>query len=97
MIFEWDENKAELNVRKHAVSFEEAEQAFDDEFCLDIYDEAHSDFGENRFLILGLTAKGILVVAYTVREAEIYRIISARKAVRHEEDEYWNERTKYQN
>lgn len=95
MQFDWDADKAASNLKKHGVSFDEASEAFDDEFCFDIYDDAHSDFDEDHFLILGLTKNGVLIVAYTVREAETYRIISARKAARHEEDVYWNERAKH--
>ena len=96
MKFEWDINKAELNIKNHGVSFSEAEEVFYDDFALDVYDDSHSDFEEQRFLILGLTAKGVLLVVYTVRIEEIYRIISARKATKSEENSYWDERNKYE-
>ena len=60
MKFEWDRNKAEINIKTHRISFEEASEVFFDEFALDIYDEAHSEYTEDRFLILGLTSKGVL-------------------------------------
>lgn len=96
MKFEWDINKAELNIKNHGVSFDEAEEVFFDDFALDVYDDAHSDFDEQRFQVLGLTVKDVLLVVYTVRYEEIYRIISARKATKSEEDSYWNERKKYE-
>lgn len=96
MNFEWDINKAELNIKNHGVSFGEAEEAFFDDFALDVYDDSHSDFTEQRFQILGLTTKGVLLVVYTIRYEETYRIISARKATKSEENSYWNERKKYE-
>lgn len=67
MNFEWDINKAKLNIKNHDVSFKEAEEAFFDDFALDLYDDSHTDFVEQRFQILGMTAKGILLVVYTIR------------------------------
>ena len=54
MKFEWDINKAELNIENHDVSFDEAKEAFFDDFGLDVYDDSHSDFTEHRFQLLGL-------------------------------------------
>ena len=96
MKFEWDINKAKLNIKNHNVSFKEAEQAFFDNFALDLYDDSHSDFAERRFQILGLTLKGVLLVVYTIRYEEMYRIISARKATKMETNSYWEERKRYE-
>ena len=96
MIFEWDENKAESNLRNHQISFEEAEEVFYDEFSLDVFDDSHSDFDESRFNILGLAVKGVLLVVYTIRDKDSYRIISARKATKNESESYWKERKKYE-
>jgi uncharacterized protein len=96
MEFEWDSNKAELNIKNHGVSFEDAKEVFFDDFALDVFDDSHSDFTEQRFLILGLTAKDVLLVVYTIRQDEIYRIISARKATKSEAASYWNERKDYE-
>ena len=96
MEFEWDINKAKLNIESHGVSFDEAKEGFFDDFSLDVYDDSHSDSTENRFQILGLTVKGVLLVVYTVRYEESYRIISARKATKSEEKAYWEERQKYE-
>lgn len=54
MNFEWDENKAEANVRKHGVSFEEAKTVFDDPLYIDFYDPDHSD-GEDRYIMMGMS------------------------------------------
>ncbi len=94
--FEWDINKAEINIKTHGVSFEEASDVFFDDFSFDVYDDAHSEYEEDRFLILGLTIKGVLLVVYTVRGEESYRIISARKATKSEEKAYWDERKNYE-
>jgi uncharacterized DUF497 family protein len=80
--FTWDESKARSNAKKHGVSFEEAQSAFADERARIIDDPDHSD-DEDRFILLGMSAKPrllIVVYAYRDREAKI-RIISARKAV----------------
>lgn len=82
--------------QNHGISFDEAEDVFFDDFALDVYDDSHSDFAEQRFNVLGLSRKGVLLVVYTVRYEEIYRIISARKATKSEETSYWDERKKYE-
>lgn len=81
--FEWDPSKAARNLRKHGVSFVEAASAFADPLSLTIDDPDHS-VDEERFLLLGASYRGrLLVVAHTVRR-ETLRIISARKATRRE-------------
>jgi uncharacterized DUF497 family protein len=77
--FEWDEKKAKINIHKHGVSFEEATTIFQDTFSLTMNDVVHST-GEERFIDIGLSSNGyILVVTYTERNNNI-RIISCRKA-----------------
>ena len=87
--FEWDPRKDAANQRKHGVSFQEAATVFSDERALLIDDPDHSA-DEDRFILLGLSAKlRTLVVCHCYREAnEIIRIISARKADRSERAEY---------
>src|SRR4051812_36021793 len=88
--FEWDAAKARRNLRKHRVGFEEAATAFDDELSLTIADPGHS-IGEERFLLLGQTSRGRLVVVAFAEprvEIEIIRIISARLADRGERRDY---------
>lgn len=87
MIFEWDENKADKNKRKHGVSFEEAESVFYDPRSFTIPDPEHSDT-ELRFIDIGTSNYDrILVVVYTEREDRI-RLISARPASRKERKMY---------
>jgi uncharacterized protein len=87
--FQWDAEKERLNKRKHGVSFGEAQSIFTDEYALLIDDPEHST-EEDRFILLGLSAKlRILVVVHAYRERRgVIRIISARKAIRKERDIY---------
>ena len=87
MLFEWDETKAKSNKRKHRVSFEEAEQAFNDLNAIELFDEMNSE-EEVRYQIVALSPIRLLFISYTVRESEIIRIISARKADADEERIY---------
>ena len=89
MDFVWDESKAELNLRKHGVSFQEASTVFEDYDALQIYDPDHSE-EEDRFIMLGMSsALRILVVCHCYRECnEQIRIISARKATKNETATY---------
>ena len=90
-IVEWDDNKNQINKRKHGISFELAARVFLDDYRYDDYDEFHSD-EEDRIKVIGRVGK-ILAVIYTER-GEKYRIISARYATRKEIDDYYG---KYQN
>ena len=83
--FEWDSAKATANIKKHGVSFEEAQSAFYDEFAIQFFDDDHSS-DEERFLLLGMsTGSRLLLVAHCEREAgRVIRIISARKATKRE-------------
>ena len=89
MRFVWDIRKAETNLRKHGVSFDEAATVFDDIDALCLYDPDQSQ-DEDRFILLGLSASTrILVVCHCYREEEeVVRIISARKATDKERSEY---------
>ena len=86
--FEWDPRKARSNEGKHDVSFEEAQSVFFDEQALLLEDPVPSD-EEERFILLGLSAFfRLLVVVHAVRDEDMIRIISARKATRSEMREY---------
>ncbi|MEX1185819.1 MAG: BrnT family toxin [Gemmatimonadaceae bacterium] len=87
--FEWDPQKAAANLRKHGVSFEEAETVFSDEHALLLDDPDHS-IEEDNFILIGVSAKlRLLVVCHCYREGdEVIRIISARKATRTERRQY---------
>ena len=85
--FEWDANKARLNLAKHGVHFEEAATVFGDPLSVTIFDPAHSHT-EDRFIILGRShLEKLLVVVHTERSDNI-RIISARRASRRERKQY---------
>ncbi len=85
--FEWDSKKAEANVRKHRISFREAAIVFRDVFSFTYDDAAHSR-SEQRYVTLGMSDQGrVLVVAHTMRGDRI-RIISARKATKRERKVY---------
>ena len=88
-VFEWDENKAKTNLKKHGVSFEEAQSVFFDENARIIPDPDHSKI-EDRFIILGISLNvKLLVVCHCYRENEkSIRIISARKATKPEAKQY---------
>ena len=89
MNFEWDPQKAEINLKKHGVSFEEAKTVFDDFLYIDFYDPDHSDT-EHRYLIVGQSRRGrLLIVSYTERE-DTFRLISARETTRRERKVYEN-------
>jgi uncharacterized DUF497 family protein len=88
--FSWDDKKNEVNKNKHKVAFDEAETVFYDENAIEFFDPDHSE-NENRFLMLGLSNRlRVLVVSYCLRkeDSEI-RMISARKATKKEQKEYF--------
>mgnify|MGYP002785061355 CR=1 FL=1 len=83
MEFEWDQAKAERNLNKHGVSFDEAATVFHDALAAIFQDDDHSD-EEEREILIGYSEKGrLLIVSFTER-GEAIRIISARKATRSE-------------
>jgi uncharacterized protein len=85
--FEWHEGKAELNLKKHGVGFEEAATVFNDLFYVDFYDPKHS-VEEHRFLIIGESNRQrLLIVSYMERDDKI-RIISARELTPKERKNY---------
>jgi len=85
--FEWDEEKAKENRRKHRVSFEEGITVFSDPFSITI-DDPHHSADEQRYIDIGTSETGrVLVVSYTERGGSI-RIISCRKATRSERRRY---------
>jgi uncharacterized DUF497 family protein len=86
---EWDPGKAEANLGKHGVSFDEAASVFLDERAVEFYDDEHSEW-EDRFLLLGLSGNlRLLLVCHCHRVGELaIRIISARKATRNEARQY---------
>jgi uncharacterized protein len=89
--FEWDDLKAEANLEKHGVSFREATRVFDDIFAL-VEEDLSADFEEERFLATGIVGDTLLMVVYTERNSRV-RLISARRATRHEQRRYYSSQT----
>ena len=85
---EWDDNKAEINYKKHGIRFRVAARVFLDENRIDYFDEIHSD-DEERWKVIG-KVRDVLAVIYTERSEKL-RIISARFATNEEEDEYYGQ------
>ena len=94
LAFAWDDRKDGANRKKHGVSFEDARTAFYDENAIRFFDPDHSD-DEDRFILLGFSFRlRVLVVCHCFRDSEtVVRIISARKANKTEEREYWKRRS----
>lgn len=88
MEFEWNDEKAALNFLKHGVLFQTAVKVFNDENRIEIYDEAHSTFDEDRYITIGM-ADEVLFVVYTDRGKRI-RLISARLATAREREIYYD-------
>lgn len=86
MIFEWDEEKAQKNLKKHGIPFETAAKVFLDKNRIEIYDEAHS-IEEDRYITIGLAGE-VLFVVHTERGSTI-RLISARLASARERKVYY--------
>jgi uncharacterized DUF497 family protein len=87
--FEWDDAKAARNLARHGVSFDAATRVFADPFAIERVDDRR-DYGEERFVIVGMVDGRLLFVAFTMR-AERIRIISARGAEPLERREYHEE------
>ena len=87
MEFEWDKGKAERNLIKHGVSFDEAKTVFDCSLYVDFYDPDHSE-SEERYLAIGESNRGrLLIISYTERSSKI-RLISARETTKTERETY---------
>ncbi|WP_234477023.1 BrnT family toxin [Paraburkholderia nemoris] len=80
--FEWDELKNQINIRKHGIDFRDAVDVFDHPVLTAI--DQREDYGEERWIALGWMAAIVGVVVYVERNADVFRIISARKATKHE-------------
>ena len=87
--FEWDENKNEINKRKHGLSFETAQEVFYDDAAI-IFDDLEHSIGEERFLIIGMTKSSkICIVSHCYRDSDnVIRLISAKEATKNEKRTY---------
>lgn len=85
--FEWNPEKAESNLKKHGVDFEEAATVFNDPFYIDFYDDEHA-VDEHRFLMVGESDKGRLLIVSYAEKVDGVRIISAREVTPQERKDY---------
>jgi uncharacterized protein len=83
----WDENKAELNRRRHGVTFDEADTVLDNPLAWRRADESHSE-AEERFKVVGWSSVGRLLLVIVSESGPVPRIISARRATKRERDAY---------
>jgi uncharacterized DUF497 family protein len=79
MHFEWDEDKAQQNAKKHRVRFEQAQEVFDDPRAVPFEDLEHSSHEETRYEMIGMSSIGLLFVSFAYGD-EVVRLISARRA-----------------
>lgn len=84
--FEWDENKNRINIKKHGVDFADVVEIFDHPMLTALDERA--DYGEDRWIGLGAMKAIAVVVVYIEKRENIVRIVSARKATKHEEKKY---------
>ncbi|MBM3649550.1 MAG: BrnT family toxin [Alphaproteobacteria bacterium] len=88
MRYEWDDRKAADNIRKHGVDFVDAIAALEDPNRLEDIDIRFA-YAEQRILVIGTARRGVLFVVAATHDDDVCRIISARKATRHEQDRYY--------
>ncbi len=87
MEFEWDENKNQINRSKHDVDFSDAKHVFKD-INRTNSEDTRNDYGEKRWITIGMVSNAILTVVYTIRN--VIRIISARRSNKKERQEYYD-------
>jgi uncharacterized DUF497 family protein len=87
--FEWDATKARRNYQKHGVSFHTATKAFADPFMVEILDD-RENYGEERFLLIGMADGELLSIIYSERQGR-FRLITARRATKDEQDHYFTQ------
>jgi len=85
--FEWDDKKANTNKQKHGITFEEASTAFADVLSITIDDPLHSE-DEDRLILIGRSKESRTLVVVHLEKTDAIRIISARKATKHEQKFY---------
>ena len=86
MNFEWDDNKNQVNIKKHGLHFADAHQVFEHPLLVRA-DERHS-YGEERWIGIGLLQMRVVVLVFTEPDEETIRIISFRKATNYEQKQY---------
>ena len=86
MEFEWDETKRRINIQKHGIDFRSVIEAFDSPMVCIL--DPRVEYGEDRWIGIGLAEGRLLTIVYTERKSDSIRIISARKANRYEKEKY---------
>ncbi|MDR1248515.1 MAG: BrnT family toxin [Treponema sp.] len=89
MEFVWDEKKNRLNLEKHRIGFVQVVPAFFDPMRKEYYDDTHSSFDEDRYILAGFALDSVLIVSFTEPEPDTFCIISARRAKPHEVEVYY--------
>jgi len=87
VVFKWDPKKAAANVRKHGIDFHEAATVLGDSLSTTFPDDVHSSY-ESRFVTIGRSGRGRVLVVVHAEQGEYPRIISARRATRSEQKFY---------
>ena len=90
LMFEWNEEKSNGNLRKHGVSFDEAKTVFNDPFAMTISDPEHSA-QEDRYIDMGMSSQGRIHMVWYTERGRTIRIIGSRKATRNQRREYEEE------
>ncbi len=91
MKFEWDEIKNKANIQKHRIDFNDVPIMFDQPMVISL--DTRKDYGEDRWIGIGLLGSGCAVVVFVEQNEDVIRIISARKAEKHEQKRYEKEIT----
>lgn len=89
MEFEWDEAKRIANLRKHGIDFVDVPEVFDGDVVM--VEDDRFDYGEQRFITLGLLHGRVVVIVHTERENDCIRIVSARRATKYEQQTYFKQ------
>ena len=89
MIFEWDEAKNQANIRKHRIDFADVPDVFNGPMYVAF--DSRKEYGEDRWVGIGFMGSGVVVVVYVERAQDTIRVISARKAEKHERETFKKE------
>lgn len=89
MEFEWDDDKEQINIKKHGIDFSTAALVFGDSNRTEKYDETHSD-DEDRYITIGSIGGVVIVMVVYTERSGVIRIISARTASRREREAYYH-------
>ena len=89
MNFEWDERKNQENLRKHGLDFGDAWEIFGGPLLPEL--DLRSNYGEDRWAVIGIMGNRVVVVTFTFESSEVIRIISLRKALKHERKKFEEE------